>query len=108
MVDWSLRPRVGFVRRVASRFRDRRTDRIAGCSARNGCGQAGERPRAFGRGAAGGSEEGVPASDEHWGCGWFDSSFELRRGLAVIEEGTSPLELAVLALLTSADGGRRR
>ncbi|MCC7099253.1 MAG: hypothetical protein IT500_06670, partial [Rubrivivax sp.] len=32
-------------------------------------------------------------------CGWFDSSFELREGLAVIEHRELPLELAVQALL---------
>jgi len=49
-----------------------------------------------------------PAPLEHWGCGWFDSSFELRRGLAVIEQATPTLELAVLALLAPADSPRRR
>lgn len=45
------------------------------------------------------AEIGEPADpiddDRPRGCGWFDSSFELRRGLAVVEHGAAELALAV-------------
>lgn len=41
----------------------------------------------------------APAVDVPGGCGWFDSSHDLRCGLAVIEVLDTPLELAVLALV---------
>jgi len=37
--------------------------------------------------------------DKPWGCGWFDSSLDLRQGLAVIEHSGLPLELAVQLML---------
>ena len=48
----------------------------------------------------------VPISDElpveperPWGCGWFDSSLDLRQGLAVIEHAGIALDLAVEQML---------
>ena len=41
---------------------------------------------AAGPGTAAGPEGNVPTADERrWGCGWFESSLDLRRGLAVFE-----------------------
>lgn len=41
----------------------------------------------------------LPAPEERpWGCGWFDSSLDLRQGLAVIEHEGLDLVLAVEAL----------
>lgn len=42
----------------------------------------------------------LPVEPERpWGCGWFDSSIDLRQGLAVIEHPGVPLELAVQMLV---------
>lgn len=49
-----------------------------------------------------GSGAAEPAStprEPPGGCGWFDSSLELRLGLAVIEHPEIPLDFAVQALL---------
>lgn len=48
---------------------------------------------------AGGTAPHAAAGEAPCACGWFDSSFELREGLAVIEHRELPLELAVQALL---------
>ena len=41
---------------------------------------------AAGPGAAAGDEGGtLTAEERRWGCGWFESSLDLRRGLAVVE-----------------------
>lgn len=37
--------------------------------------------------------------EKPWGCGWFDSSLDLRQGLAVIEHPGVPLDLAVQMLV---------
>jgi hypothetical protein len=37
--------------------------------------------------------------EKPWGCGWFDSSLDLRQGLAVTEHPGVPLELAVQMLV---------
>lgn len=42
----------------------------------------------------------LPAEPERpWGCGWFDSSLDLREGLAVIEHAGVDLHLAVARML---------
>lgn len=57
-------------------------------------GPAGPRPGAAAAPEAVGHTE--PCGDDRpRGCGWFDSSFELRRGLAVVEHGAAELALAV-------------
>lgn len=40
------------------------------------------------------------APEKPWGCGWFDSSLDLRQGLAVIEHPGVPIDLAVQMMLT--------
>jgi hypothetical protein len=42
-----------------------------------------------------------------WGCGWFDSSHDLRQGLAVTEGDALALELAVRQLLSVASTRQR-
>lgn len=42
--------------------------------------------------------------EKPWGCGWFDSSLDLRQGLAVIEHPGVPLELAVQLMLAPEAG----
>lgn len=42
--------------------------------------------------------------EKPWGCGWFDSSLDLRQGLAVIEHPGVPLELAVQMMLAPEAG----
>lgn len=37
--------------------------------------------------------------EKPWGCGWFDSSLDLRQGLAVTEHASVSLELAVQMLV---------
>jgi hypothetical protein len=45
--------------------------------------------------------EELPVEPERpWGCGWFDSSLDLREGLAVIEHAGIDLRLAVPAMVT--------
>lgn len=41
----------------------------------------------------------APVDEGPFGCGWFDSSFELRRGLAVVEHGAAEVALAVELML---------
>lgn len=49
---------------------------------------------------AGVADDELPVAPEKpWGCGWFDSSLDLRQGLAVIEHRGLPLELAVQAMV---------
>jgi hypothetical protein len=44
--------------------------------------------------------EELPVEPERpWGCGWFDSSLDLREGLAVIEHAGIDLRLAVPAMV---------
>ncbi len=38
--------------------------------------------------------------DKPWGCGWFDSSLDLRQGLAVIEHEGIELGLALEQMLS--------
>lgn len=70
-----------------------------------------DRPGRSARRAAGGEATlptagQVPSADEPpRGCGWFDSSFELRRGLAVVEHEVLDLAL-VLDLLAVRQASR--
>ena len=41
--------------------------------------------------------------DRPWGCGWFDSSLDLREGLAVIEHAGIDLGLAMACRLVPPD-----
>lgn len=42
----------------------------------------------------------LPVEPERpWGCGWFDSSLDLRQGLAVIEHAGIALDLAIEQML---------
>ena len=42
------------------------------------------------------ADDELPVQPEPpWGAGWFDSSLDLRQGLAVVEHTGVPLELAV-------------
>jgi hypothetical protein len=41
-----------------------------------------------------------------WGCGWFDSSLDLREGLAVIEHAGIDLHLAVAQMLVPGEATR--
>lgn len=51
--------------------------------------------------------EELPVEPEKpWGCGWFDSSLDLRLGLAVIEFPGIDLGLAVDLMLSGEQGGR--
>lgn len=48
--------------------------------------------------------EVLPVEPERpWGCGWFDSSLDLREGLAVIEHAGIDLRLAVPAMVTPGE-----
>ncbi len=51
------------------------------------------------RGSGTATSRPATPDDAPGGCGWFDSSFELRVGLAVIEHREIPLDFAVQALL---------
>jgi hypothetical protein len=78
---------------------------------RIGCWLQGPRtPPSAGRGRCAPRAEGVDGElpctlDVPCGCGWFDSSLDLKQGLAVIEHEGIDLGLAVEALLSS--GGLR-
>ena len=45
------------------------------------------------------ADEGPVEPERPWGCGWFDSSLDLREGLAVIEHAGIDLHLAVAQML---------
>jgi hypothetical protein len=46
------------------------------------------------------TEEGAASEPERpWGCGWFDSSIDLRQGLAVIEHREIHYDLALELML---------
>ncbi|MFO1326363.1 MAG: hypothetical protein U1F56_03310 [Rubrivivax sp.] len=45
------------------------------------------------------SDELPVPPERPWGCGWFDSSLDLREGLAVIEHEGNELELALVLML---------
>jgi hypothetical protein len=49
----------------------------------------------------------VDGEERPWGCGWFDSSHDLRQGLAVTEGDALALELAVRQLLSAASARQR-
>lgn len=54
---------------------------------------------------AGACDDELPMTPEKpWGCGWFDSSLDLRQGLAVIEHQGVPIDLAVQMMLTPQAG----
>ena len=57
------------------------------------------RRHAAGTGPADADGELPVEPEQPWGCGWFDSSVDLRQGLAVIEHPGVPLELAVQMML---------
>lgn len=50
------------------------------------------------------TDEELPTPPERpWGCGWFDSSLDLREGLAVFEHDGIDLGLAVRQMLAASD-----
>lgn len=50
-------------------------------------------------------DEELPVEPERpWGCGWFDSSLDLRQGLAVIEHPCIDLGLALDMMLMPNTG----
>lgn len=54
---------------------------------------------------AGACDDELPVTPEKpWGCGWFDSSLDLRQGLAVIEHQGVPIDLAVQMMLSPQAG----
>lgn len=62
-------------------------------------------PPATGQPAADSCNDELPVAPEKpWGCGWFDSSLDLRQGLAVIEHPGVPIDLAVQMMLTPQAG----
>ena len=62
-------------------------------------------PAAIRRPGADACDDELPVTPEKpWGCGWFDSSLDLRQGLAVIEHPGVPIDLAVQMMLTPQAG----
>jgi hypothetical protein len=50
-------------------------------------------------------DDELPVTPEKpWGCGWFDSSLDLRQGLAAIEHQGVPIDLAVQMMLAPQAG----
>jgi hypothetical protein len=61
--------------------------------------------QASGPALAGACDDELPLTPEKpWGCGWFDSSLDLRQGLAVIEHPGVPIDLAVQMMLSPPAG----